>query len=138
MLQVVASVKTADQAIKTASDTDITGLSVSITPSSTASKVLVFGMLNGNMSQTASVQSFRLALVDASNVVLYTMWDGVLGPTTREMTNIPFSYLHSPASTSSLTYKLRSTRDTSVEGVYVNTYSSVAITSSIIAIEIGA
>jgi hypothetical protein len=140
VLQVVSGTATTWQGIKTASATDVNGMSVSITPSATTSKVLVFGMLNGVQSQSSSVaEEIALALADGSNTALYfvanmhTHLDGSL-----PMSTIPFSYLHSPSTTSAITYKLRVTNNTSTTGLYVNNYNLSAITSSIIAMEIGA
>jgi hypothetical protein len=141
VLQVVSATKGAFQGIKTASATDVSGMSVSITPSSATSKVLVFGMLNGVQSQSNSVkEEIALSLVDGSNVELYsisnmhTCLDGNV-----EMSTIPFNYLHSPATTSAITYKLRVLNNTATTGIYVNNYNTAtAITSSIIAMEIGA
>jgi len=141
VLQVVSSTATAWQGIKTASATDVTGMSISITPSATTSRVLVFGMLNGVQSQSTTVrEEMQLSLVDGSNTQLYrivemhTFLDGSF-----EMGTVPFNYLHSPSTTSAITYKLRVMNNTATTGIYVNNYNSAnAITSSIIAMEIGA
>ena len=140
VLQVISSTATNFQGIKTASATDVTGMSVSITPSSATSKVLVFGMLNGNVSQTSSRERLDLRLVDGANVSLYIIYSQSTFPNdvNNGQLNIPFTYLHSPNTTSAITYKLRVTNDTSGQGLYLNNYDTATVTSSIVAMEIGA
>jgi hypothetical protein len=142
MLQVVAGTGASTfQGIKTASATDITNMSVTITPSSTNSKILIFGQLNGCSSQNATNREFMtLRLVDGSNNSLYVPYSFNLWPDSAPngYLNIPFSYIHSPNTTSAFTYKLRVTNDTSTYGIYVNNQLSVSIVSSITAMEIGA
>jgi hypothetical protein len=140
VLQVVVSANaTSFQSIKTASATDVTGMSVSITPSSATSKILIIGMLNGinNQSTGTNAQLVELDLVNASNTLIYRTFAGQCLPYAYPQVNVPFTYLHSPASTSALTYKLRVTNDTSVYGIYVANGNS-NITCSMVAMEIGA
>ena len=127
------------QSIKTASATDVTNMSVSITPSSASSKILITGMLNGinNQSTGTNAQLVELDLVNASNTLIYRTFAGQCLPYAYPQVNVPFTYLHSPASTSALTYKLRVTNDTSVYGIYVGNGNS-NITCSMVAMEIGA
>ena len=141
VLQVQVSTNaTTPQSIKTTSATDVTNMSISITPSSATSKVLITGMLNGinNQGTGSTTELVELALVNASNTVLYYAYTGnclPYGPAGQ--VNVPFTYLHSPGSTSALTYKLRVTNNTSAVGIYVCNGNS-AITTSMVAMEIGA
>jgi hypothetical protein len=140
VLQVVVSANaTSYQSIKTATPTDVTGMSVSITPSSASSKVLITGMLNGinNQSTGTNAQLVDLDLVNASNTLIFRTISGQCLPYAYPQLNIPFTYLHSPATTSALTYKLRVTNDTSVYGIYTNNGDKPQ-TSSMVAMEIGA
>jgi hypothetical protein len=140
VLQVQVSTNlTSFQSIKTASATDITNMSVSITPSATSSKVLIMGMLNGinNQSTCTNAQLVDLDLVNASNTLIFRTNSGQCLPYAYPQMNVPFTYLHSPASTSALTYKLRVTNDTSAYGIYTNNGNSPQ-TSSMVAMEIGA
>jgi len=140
VLQVVVSTNaTAFQSIKTASATDITNMSVSITPSSATSKIFITGMLNGinNQSTGTNAQLVDLDLVNGSNTLIFRTNSGQCLPYAYPQLNIPFTYLHSPATTSALTYKLRVTNDTSVYGIYTNNGNS-GQTSSMVAMEIGA
>lgn len=140
VLQVVVSANlTSFQSIKTASATDVTNMSVTITPSATSSKVLIMGMLNGinNQSTGTNAELVELDLVNASNTLIYRTFAGQCLPYAYPQVNVPFTYLHSPASTSSLTYKLRVTNNTSTYGIYVGNGNS-NITCSMVAMEIGA
>jgi hypothetical protein len=140
VLQVVVSANaTSFQSIKTASATDVTGMSVSITPSSATSKILITGMLNGinNQSTGTNAELVELDLVDGSNVKIFRTNAGQCLPFAYPQMNVPFTYLHSPATTSALTYKLRVTNNTSTYGIYVNNGNSDP-TSSMVAMEIGA
>ena len=140
VLQVQVSANlTSFQSIKTASATDVTNMSVSITPSSASSKVLIMGMLNGinNQSTGTNAQLVELDLVNASNTIIFDIFAGQCLPYAYPQINVPFTYLHSPASTSALTYKLRVSNDTSTYGIYVGNGNS-NITCSMVAMEIGA
>ena len=140
VLQVVVSANlTSFQSINTASATDVTNMSVTITPSATSSKVLIMGMLNGinNQSTGTNAELVELDLVNASNTLIYRTFAGQCLPYAYPQVNVPFTYLHSPASTSSLTYKLRVTNNTSTYGIYVGNGNS-NITCSMVAMEIGA
>ena len=94
VLQVVVSANaTAFQSIKTATPTDVTNMSVSITPSSASSKILITGMLNGinNQSTGTNAQLVDLDLVNASNTLIFRPFSGQC---------LPFAYpeaLQSPS-----------------------------------------
>jgi hypothetical protein len=140
VLQVVVSANaTSFQSIKTASATDVTGMSVSITPSSATSKILITGMLNGinNQSTGTNAEVVELDLVNGANTLIFRTNAGQCLPYAYPQMNVPFTYLHSPATTSALTYKLRVTNNTSTYGIYVNNGNS-NLTSSMVAMEIGA
>jgi hypothetical protein len=112
VLQVVSTVKTDTFSVATATFTDVTGLSVSITPSSSSSKILVmFGVAAG--PSNASSQNLRLVRNStviyagdaASNRPLgyastYASSDYIVFP-------VGGSYLDSPATTSATTYKIQ-------------------------------
>jgi len=111
VLQVVSSVITTATTIASTSFTD-TGITASITPSSATSKVLV--MINGMVRFTRTVNAFAAdRRIDRNGTVILTQGYDSFGlefPGTGsilvadQLTNI---YLDSPASTSSLTYKLQ-------------------------------
>jgi hypothetical protein len=137
VLQVVSSEKTSFQSIKTASATDITGMSVTITPSSTSNKILIIGMLNANVS-TSTGQMVNLALVNGSNTRLFTVRNLSIVQSAYGAIDIPFVFVHSPSTTSAVTYKLRVTNDTSAEGVTIANGDANFPNNHIVAMEIGA
>ena len=114
ILQVVQTVKT-DQFTSTAyAYTDITGMSVSITPASASNKILVsFELQVGGAANTYA--SFRL-LRDSTHIGVSTVTDtnwrvGTLGSLSHEnsyqLENTGTSFLDSPNTTSAITYKLQ-------------------------------
>ena len=118
VIQVVSATKTNTQSVSGNSTADITGLSVSITPSSTSNKILisysvVCGIDEGGHS--AGIDLFRdstqIYLGDAaSNRVRtsnYISISNTGGGTDYNMVNASGQHLDSPSSTSAITYKLR-------------------------------
>ena len=114
ILQVVQTVKT-DQFTSTAyTYTDITGMSVSITPASASNKILInFELQVGGAANTYA--SFRL-LRDSTHIgvstVTNTNWRvGTLGSLSHEnsyqLENTGLTFLDSPNTTSAITYKLQ-------------------------------
>ena len=111
ILQVVQTVKTDAFSSSTGSFVDVTGLSATITPRSTSSKILVLvSLVNGNTSATGSI---RLNLVrGATNIAQAT--GGVLQSTFQNYPNnansgdsANITFLDSPSTTSSTTYKIQ-------------------------------
>ena len=115
--QVVQTVKTDSFSSTATSFTDLTGMSVSITPSSTSSKVLITGVisLSGSTSGNPLVSikvvrgSTDIALsTDASTLNTTAITDTDFGETPgRAMAHVPLNFLDSPSSTSSTTYKIQ-------------------------------
>lgn len=119
ILQVVSAARTSPFTTASTTLTDVTDLSVSITPASTANDVLVLvnvsAVLNG-----ATTQFGQLTVTDGSdNIIL-----GAASPGSRsvafsqaynssaqtgvgDMSTYSFMLLHSPATTSAFTYKVR-------------------------------
>ena len=126
VLQVVQSLKTDTQSFtSSASFSDIVGLSVSITPSSTSSKILVsFSVAGGTGADQGHLQmqllrdSTAIGLGDASSN--RTRNTGIYFNTAAVGSVIQnnFMLLDSPSTTSSVTYKIQGMANTSV--VYVN------------------
>ena len=90
-----------------------TGLSASITPSSSSSKVFVTGYLSWRfeMSQNGNAQ-WNFAITDGSNNILDATTNDLDGYEQDDGGGIaarkhPISFLHSPNTTSSFTYKMR-------------------------------
>ena len=112
VLQVVSTTKTDTFSITTSStNQDITGMSVSITPTSATSKILVFADIAGN----GTAQSATARLVRDSTAIFTgnTASSRPLG-SANWLDNVQFEvqvctiiFLDSPATTSSTTYKLQ-------------------------------
>ena len=142
--QVVQTVKTDYFTTTSTSLVDVTNFSVSITPTSSASKVLVIA--NYNVSSTSSIALTQLVR-DSTNIFLGTetatyngtsLWnvgDGV----SRLISSTTNVFLDSPATTSATTYKLQM-RVNSGTGVFnrAGNAADVSVASSITAIEVAA
>jgi hypothetical protein len=119
VLQVANSIKTGSQSTTSTSYVDVTDLSVSITPSSTSSKILVRVCINNISQSTGDVVGFNLlrgsTTVTSSTTSggLADTWDafavvgGAVTDPSRQLHSVSFDYLDSPSSTSSLTYKVQ-------------------------------
>lgn len=115
VLQVVTTNKTDVFSTTSASMTDVTGLSATITPSSTSSKILVHFSVNmGNNAQyylaagDITRNGTAIALGDvAGSRQQCTFGTQEGGGIHGDMRNYAGSYLDSPASTSALTYQIR-------------------------------
>ena len=126
VLQVVQTVKT-DTFSRTSSGSDtgdVTGLSVSITPSSTSNKVLVFATV---MHAGASGQETFLKIVrdstdiyvgDAAGSRLRMSTSGRTG-TAAQQAQAAMMFLDSPSTTSSTTYKIQAGAE-GTQTVYIN------------------
>jgi len=123
---------------------DVTDLSLTITPSSTSSKILVMftGMLSGDTSATTQVNLLRDSTI---------LGEGSTGSEKASISNYAtgsqtynsgLNWLDSPSSTSSLTYKVQLATDNTIGVVvYLNRNSGDANytgSSSLTVMEIGA
>jgi len=111
VLQVVSTNKTVPFSSSSATFSDITGLSVSITPSSASNKILVLANVNG-----ASADNSMIRLMRDSTSVGNGSIDGVRTPScggdflianSGQIRNSHISFLDSPSTTSSTTYKIQ-------------------------------
>ena len=104
------------------------GLTLSITPSSSSNKILVFANVNG--TRKANNTALRLQLVRGATVL--TIFDTIIGYTNTTTTNSVgtsgLSYLDSPATTSSTTYKIQFSSSSSGNTVELNAGASSTIT----------
>jgi hypothetical protein len=145
VLQVVSTSKTDTFTTASTSYVDITGLSVSITPQSTTSKVLVIVQLSA--SQTFGTNQCATRLVRDSTAIDIGDTAGsrssalaqVRGLSADTPLTIPATFLDSPATISALTYKMqainlsagtfyvnRSTTDTD-NSTHVRTASTITV-----------
>ena len=118
VLQVVSTVKTADQSTTSTSPVDVTDLSVNITPSSASNKVLVLVNINNIANSTAQSTFFRIlrgATVLTSNSsggatdtkdAFGAGGGGGTASNSQKIGSASITYLDSPSSTSALTYKV--------------------------------
>jgi hypothetical protein len=112
-----------------------TGLTATITPSSSSNKVLVLVNLNGITVTATSTVNF--ILTNGSNTSIQLLMDYSLTTTLAGVGNANISLLHSPATTSAYTYKVRF----AVSGgntLRLNDYASSQIISTITLLEIAA
>jgi hypothetical protein len=115
VLQVVSTFKNDVFSTTSSSFVDVTGLSVSITPASASNKILVFVSL-GNVVDSGDV-AYAILLRGSTQIANASGGDGVLGGgfTGGNVTGesyygirpICLTYLDSPSTTSSTTYKIQ-------------------------------
>ena len=127
VLQTVSTTVTASTFTTTsASFTDITGLTASITPSATSSKVLVIATVNCNISNNSEIIQLRLA---RGGSAIGGGTDGTLfqdSPTNARPQNCTMIFLDSPSSTSALTYSAQTAVPGSLWTFYLNRAGNAA------------
>jgi len=137
VLQVVQAVKTDSFSSSSTSYVDVTGLSASITPSSTSNKILSIITLMVTSGSSGQERRLNYNLSRDSTMIFESIWrlydyngaNGVTGSISS-----PITYLDSPSSTSALTYKIQVKKVTGAGNAEVNITSPS--TSSIILMEI--
>jgi hypothetical protein len=112
VLQVVSTTKDDAFSSSSTSLTDVTGLSAVITPSATSSKVLVvvtcqIGHDSTGLTQCTITDSANAILIPAVSPGSRTIGFANSGTAGIGITPAVFSFLHSPNTTSSFTYKIR-------------------------------
>jgi len=156
VLQVVSTTLTGDTSTTSLTFVDVSGLSVSITPSSTSSKILVFGHACMSCTTSSRFGGWHIRLMRDSTIMsvgttsaatqLDSAGGGLRYDPHHSAQSESFHELDSPSSTSSLTYKLQYARTNySAITVYVNRMGDIVTTdydgngvSTITAMEIGA
>jgi hypothetical protein len=152
VLQVVQTVKTDKFTTTSSSAVDITGLSVTITPTSTSSKILI--LTNINYGADDNLYGAFFVLRNSTNVVVGTYPSGNqtaatfgVGPTkdNYKIGSASHIYLDSPNTTSSITYKVQASSEfgsiqLSINAPFQTTDASYIIggTSTITVMEIAA
>ena len=153
VLQVVQSVKTDTYSMTSATYANVTGLSATITPSATSSKILIFINISmGSTSYTGLLKvrkgSTDLLVGDSAGSRLTTT--AVISPgdtdAVRRNEMIPVTYLDSPSTTSATTYNASIAARDAGQTIYVNRSSNdnngtafdFRTTSTITVMEIGA
>ena len=143
VLQVVQTIKTNGFSTGSTSHIDITGLSASITPSSTSSKILVNVSIGAIDFSVAMVYGFQLVR-DTTNIGQGTVTGrtastfGGTGNNTRARSP-SHTHLDSPSTTSSTTYKVQVRVESGSCYInYRNSGSQLTASSTITLMEIGA
>jgi hypothetical protein len=112
VLQVVSVNLASGFSTTSTSFVDVTGFTASITPSSTSSKVLILvssrvsASSGSNINNRGNIQLMKGALV-LSQVMVGAFLGGVSGSDLNQYHAYHISYLDSPSSTSSTTYKIQ-------------------------------
>jgi hypothetical protein len=140
VLQVVSTTKTNTFSSTSTSFVDITGFSVSITPTNSSSKILVFGHITASAGIILVISGFAQLVRDSTAI-----GNGAYGIAVNSVgnndftTQFSFNYLDSPATTSATTYKIQFKGDTGTTW-YINrpVNRDFACSSTITAMEIAA
>ena len=145
ILQVVSTVKLDVFSTTSTTLVDITGLSVTITPTAATSKILVMTQVSVGHSPVGS--GSYLDLVRDSTSIFnstaaagggYTLrYNGMVFDQYSSMP-VPFIYLDSPATTSATTYKVQTATSTGTQYVNRNGAGTYGATSSITVMEVSA
>lgn len=152
VLQVVSATKTDAFSSSSTSMVDITGLSVSITPKSATSKILVSYQVCGGQSNTSVNQDIFIQLVRGSTAIGVgttggaqnasgEIANGGTASADQVVLRDTLMFLDSPATTSATTYKLQGMSWNSGTTFYINRRglnSSFVFASSITVMEIAA
>ncbi len=148
VLQVVYADTDVETTIASQTYTD-TGISATITPSSTNSKVLILGMCNAYVIRSAAFNGFAVRLLRGSTAIFspdeggYFFQSGYLnigGATSMELNLHAYhQYLDSPNTTSATTYKFQSrVNNVNNSGSVTFQLGATSALSNIILMEIGA
>jgi len=143
---VVSALKTDAFSTTSSSPTAVTGLSVTITPSSATSKILVIGFVHVGAAAAAAANSDVTLLRDSSAIAVSTagaIFNATAGPrivaATGNLFSATISVLDSPATTSAVQYDIGLSSAAST--AYINRAGATAqngYVSSITAIEVAA
>jgi len=122
------------QTIGSASLTDLTSLSLSVTPASSSNKILIQASVSGLIQ--ANDRGFSLAIVRDSTVVLQdtekkAFYVYMSSGTPEINVRMPFTFLDSPSTTSATTYKIQAKTENGSNVVFNN-----GIVSSITVMEV--
>ena len=124
VLQVVSTAKTDASTMTNTTFTQVSGLSVNITPSSTSSKILL--MCTYNIGGSSSTQAYsalfrddtQIALGDANGNRIRSSTQQIENQT-NEITSSGITFLDSPSTTAQITYGIRS-RTQGSSTIYIN------------------
>lgn len=121
VLQVATSADDTTQRSSTSSTYVDSGLTVTITPKSSTSKILCLYFIQGYSSALTTGLGIRLV---RGSTTLVTDVDNAYGSASGNAFNYTFFYLDSPATTSATTYKVQYARNQGAGTVYLNSAGS--------------
>ena len=109
VLQVVSAIKTDTQTVDSADFTDISGLTVDITPAASSSKILVLGHITTASGNHGHVRCVRESTVIGAGVAASSRGavSGYANANGNSANVMPFVFLDSPSTTSEITYKFQ-------------------------------
>jgi len=127
ILQVKSATKTDTQSSTTQTYADVSDMSISITPSSTSSKILAFGYCSVAWDSANAKVGIKLVR-DTTNILIGDSAGSrqqvtgflYLGTACNSVFPLTFNYLDSPSTTSATTYKIQFARLDGAGTVYVN------------------
>ena len=127
VLQVKSVAKTDTFSMASSTPADVTGLSVSITPTSANNKILILGALSAGNNTNNSVSVYPRLMRDSTAIGLGDTAGSRRRITSNasflnnnsNMSTIPFVFLDSPATTSATTYKIQVSAQTT-NTIYIN------------------
>ena len=106
VLQVLYTQTATAQTLSSGSYTDLTNMSLAITPSSSSNKILIRAGISGEL--TANDHGFGIGIVRGSTAVLTENTKALYGNGITELVaRLPFEFLDSPSTTSATTYKIQ-------------------------------
>jgi len=143
VLQVVSTTKTDTFQTTSATFVDLTGLSVSITPTSASSKIWVIFNTFMSASTTGGIAAFNLVRgsTNVSQPATTPTFNGTAGgyiTTADNVLPVGFNFLDSPATTSSTTYKVQCNINSATLSINRRNSADCAFTSTITVMEIAA
>ena len=103
------------------------GLSASITPSSSASKVLVFATIGAVLKSQNTYGQAKL-LRGATDLGVLAGYIGYNNTTTDAGSSVSLTYLDSPATTSSTTYEVKFASGSNIASVQINSQATNTMT----------
>jgi hypothetical protein len=124
ILQVKSTLKSDTYTMTSTTFTDITGLSVSITPQSTTSKIFVMATVSG-AGQVSATNFFGRLVRDSTAIDVGDASGSRIQATIHArdadgQSSMPIMFLDSPASTSALTYKVQVRSQGAGSAIYIN------------------
>lgn len=143
ILQVLQDTVVGEVATSSTSMQD-TGLDVTITPSSSSSRILIMATLGSPGKNIGNANTSMAVEIARGGTRIYYGSDTALFEQESDYFYAPpstFNYVDSPATTSATTYKVRFSSYVSGQNVYINKNGSGAsdtITSTLIVMEVGA